>query len=95
MVGLARALWSNPGFLILDEPTSAMDRNMENFVLNLINKMKDTTCIILVTHNIKVARFCDRIYILENGQIQSAGNHHELMESENLNSLAFHELAVI
>lgn len=95
LVGLARAMWSNPGFLILDEPTSAMDRNMENFVLNLINKMKDAMCIILVTHNIKVARFCDRIYILENGQIQSAGNHHELMESENLYSLAFHELAVI
>jgi ABC-type bacteriocin/lantibiotic exporter with double-glycine peptidase domain len=92
LVGLARALWSKPKFLILDEPTSAMDRNTENFVLNLLDKLKTDICIILVTHRIKIARFSDRIYILENGQIHSNGKHEELMGSNNLYSNSFREL---
>ena len=92
LVGLARALWTNPGFLILDEPTAAMDRNMENFVLNLIRNLKDNRCIIIVTHRIKIARFSDQIYVLEEGLIKSSGNHEELMLSENLYSSTFREL---
>ena len=92
LVGLARALWTKPKLLILDEPTSAMDRNTENFVLNLLNTIKKDTCILLVTHRIKIARFSDRIYILENGQIQAQGRHDQLMQSENLYSLTFQEL---
>ncbi len=92
LVGLARALWTKPSFLILDEPTSAMDRNTENFVLNLLNSLKKDTCIILITHRIKTARFSDRIYILENGQIRTQGKHEELMASENLYSLSYKEL---
>ncbi len=92
LVGIARALWTKPKFLILDEPTSAMDRNTENFVLNLLNLLKKETCIILVTHRIKIARFSDRIYILENGQIRAQGKHEELMGSENLYSLSYTEL---
>ncbi|MCF8359006.1 MAG: peptidase domain-containing ABC transporter [Prolixibacteraceae bacterium] len=92
LVGLARALWSKPKFLILDEPTSAMDRNTENFVLNLLDNLKTEICIILVTHRIKIARFSDRIYILENGQIHSTGKHEELMGSNNLYSNSFREL---
>lgn len=92
LVGLARALWTKPKFLILDEPTSAMDRNTENFVLNLLNKMKKDTCIMLVTHRIKIARFSDRIYILDNGQIKTQGRHEELMSTENLYSMSYEEL---
>jgi len=95
LVGLARALWKDQPFLILDEPTSAMDRNMELFVLNLINNFKPTKCIILVTHRIKIARHSDRIYILENGKIHSSGDHDELMLSENLYSTAFRELVAL
>ncbi len=95
LVGLARALWKDQPFLILDEPTSAMDRKMELFVLNLINKLKPTKCIILVTHRIKIARHSDRIYILENGKIQSSGDHNELMRTENLYSTSFRELVAL
>lgn len=92
LVGLARALWRKPKLLILDEPTSAMDRNTENFVLDMLNTIKKDTCIIVVTHRIKIARFSDRIYILENGQIQAHGNHDKLLQTENLYSLSFNEL---
>lgn len=95
LVGLARALWTNPGLLILDEPTSSMDGKMENVVLDLLNKMKCSRCTIIVTHMIKIARFADKIYILENGKIQSSGNHEELLQSENLYSKLFHELIAV
>jgi ATP-binding cassette subfamily B protein len=69
-----------------------MDGKMENVVLHLLNKIKFNRCTIIVTHLIKVARIADQIYILENGKIQSSGNHEELMQSENLYSMLFHEL---
>ncbi len=93
LIGLARALWKKPQLLLLDEPTSAMDRNTENFVLSLLENIKKETATILVTHRIKIARFTDRIYILENGETVTTGNHQELMLTENLYSISFNELA--
>ncbi len=92
LVGLARALWNNPMFLILDEPTSAMDRNMENLVLDFLIKTKALRCVILVTHRVKIARLCDTVYVLENGRIEASGDHDKLMRSENFYSCAFREL---
>lgn len=88
LVGLARALWKNPSFLILDEPTSAMDRNMENLVLGFLTSTKALRCVILVTHRVKIARLCDTIYVLENGRIQASGTPAQLMTSDNLYSLS-------
>ncbi len=93
LVGLARALWKKPQVLLLDEPSSAMDRNTENFVLELLGKLKDEMIVILVTHRIKIARYSDRIYILENGETCLSGKHKDLMLSENLYSLSFQEIA--
>jgi len=92
LVGLARALWRSPSLLILDEPTSAMDRKMENQVLEFLIKTKALRCVILVTHRVKIARQCDTISVLENGRIQASGDHDELMRSENFYSCAFREL---
>lgn len=92
LVGLARALWQKPQLLLLDEPTSAMDRNTENFVLELLRGIKNEMCTILVTHRIKIARFSDHIHILENGATQTNGTHEDLMLSENLYSLSYKEI---
>ena len=92
LIGLARALWRDPGFLIMDEPTSGMDKRMEKWVFGFINKIKGDKCIILVTHKINVARFSDQICVLENGIIDSMGNHNELMLTKNLYSTTFNEL---
>lgn len=92
LVVLARAIFRKPQLLLLDEATSAMDRNTENFILSLLQKLKSEMGILLVTHRIKTAQRCDRIYILENGIISSAGTPQELMLTENFYSESYKEL---
>jgi ATP-binding cassette, subfamily C, bacteriocin exporter len=88
LVALARALFKDPQILLMDEPTSAMDRKTEAFIINLLDSLKSKMSMILVTHKIKTAKKADCIYILENGIIKESGNHEELMRHDNFYSLS-------
>lgn len=72
LVALARALYKKPQVLLLDEPTSAMDRNTEQFVINLLVKVKNEAAIFIITHRINLTGFADKVYVLENGVISQA-----------------------
>jgi ATP-binding cassette subfamily B protein len=78
LVGLARALYRNPSVMLIDEGTSAMDRNTEQFIINMIQKIKSNMAILMVTHRMKVARQSDYVYVLENGAIAKEGEPNEL-----------------
>lgn len=91
LVALARALYKKPQMLILDEATSAMDRNTENFTLNLLQNLRSELAVILITHRIKTASRVDKIYILEDGTIIDYGTPKELMSTNNFYSLSFKE----
>jgi len=87
MIALARALYHQPQLLILDEATAAMDRISEQFVLQLLVKLKSEIAVIFITHRLHILKsFCDRIYIIENGAIVAKGNHLQLLETLNLYS---------
>lgn len=92
LVALARALYHQPELLLLDEPTSALDRNTESFILNLLQKLKKSKGIILLTHRLKTAKKADRIYIIEKGCIKVKGTHGDLIKSDNLYSRAWRDL---
>ncbi len=92
IVALARALYQKPQLLLLDEPTAALDRDTELFVLELLQQLKANTIIITMTHRLKTARSADRIYIIEQGKTLLHGSHQELLCSENLYSKAWHDL---
>lgn len=81
LVALARALYKKPQLLILDEPSAAMDRHTENFVLQLLQTYREKTkcAMLMVTHRWKIAKDADQIYILNNGTITEQGNHAELL----------------
>jgi ATP-binding cassette subfamily B protein len=91
LVAMARALYKKPQLLLMDESTSAMDRNTEGFILDLLMQLRKEMAIIMVTHRTKTAKLADRIYILENGVIHASGKHEELIQEENLYSLAWRE----
>jgi ATP-binding cassette, subfamily C, bacteriocin exporter len=87
IIALARALYRQPQLLILDEVTAAMDRESEQFVLQLLERLKSKTAIVFITHRLHVLKtFCDRIYIMEKGNTTTQGNHQQLLETENLYS---------
>lgn len=74
LLALARALYSKPNVLLLDEATSAMDSKTEQFVLDLLEKLKPNLAILMITHNKAITEIADDIYELENGmtyQIQT------------------------
>jgi len=94
MVALARALYQKPQLLLLDEPTSAMDRETEKKVLHLLKKLRKEMAVIMVTHRVQSIKHADRIYILEKGEISTSGTPQSLMVADNLFSRAVQEMVV-
>jgi ATP-binding cassette subfamily B protein len=87
LISLVRALFKQPQLLIIDEATSAMDTDKENFIIQHLNKIKHKTAIIFITHKIHILKnFADRIYVFNNGNINLFGSHNELMSSDNFYS---------
>jgi len=95
LVGLARALYKKPQLLLIDEGTSAMDRQTEKFVMNLLRKMKSNAAVLMVTHRLQTALESDVVYLLEDGTIVSSGMPNQLLESENFLSANYRELTTL
>ena len=72
-VAIARAISFDPEIILADEPTGNLDRKNTELVSNLLLEYsrKKKICLILVTHNMNLARKCDRILKLADGQIKS------------------------
>ena len=71
-VAIARAISFDPEIILADEPTGNLDRKNTELVSNLLLEYsrKKKICLILVTHNMNLARKCDRIMKLVDGQIK-------------------------
>jgi ABC-type protease/lipase transport system fused ATPase/permease subunit len=79
-IGLARAVYKNPKFLILDEPTSNLDEQGEQLLLTALSSMKkhhDCTCI-MVTHKPSLLHSMDKILVLRDGQVAMFGPKDEV-----------------
>ncbi len=68
-IGIARALYHNPGVLVLDEATSSLDSKTEQSVMNAIYNLSHQKTIIIISHQATSVEPCDRIYVLGGGQI--------------------------
>jgi ABC-type lipoprotein export system ATPase subunit len=71
-IAIARALVNDPRLLLADEPTGNLDWKTGQRILNLIrdlHQQKELTSII-VTHNEKVAQFCQKTFLMENGELK-------------------------
>jgi phospholipid/cholesterol/gamma-HCH transport system ATP-binding protein len=85
-VGLARALITNPDYILYDEPTTGLDPVMSNSIDNLIdslsNKLKVTS--IVVTHDMySVKNVADKVAMIHEGKIYFSGTPAELINSED------------
>lgn len=76
----ARALYKVAPLMVLDEPTAALDPIAENQMYqNFAEAAKGRTCV-YISHRLSSTRFCDRILLMEHGQIIEEGTHDALME---------------
>lgn len=78
-IGIARALYNQPEVLILDEGTSALDTETENYIMESVARLKGTLTIILVAHRYSTLHFADMVYKMQNGSIVSKGKLEELV----------------
>ena len=77
---LARAYYHHPSFMILDEPTAAMDAISEQEMYQSYLSFIGDHNALFISHRLASTRFCDRIVFLENGKIVEEGIHEKLME---------------
>lgn len=68
-IGLARAIYSQPDILILDEVTSSLDPSNETLLIELISDLCSDLTTVLVTHRIEAVRKCNRLIRIENGTV--------------------------
>jgi len=93
LLALIRVLYKKPQLILLDEFTSAMDRKTEQFVLDLLIKLKQDISIIFISHRLNALKhFADRIYIIENGNSNSFGTHEQLLKTDNFYSQFWNNL---
>lgn len=78
-IGIARALYNNPEILILDEGTSALDTETENYIMEAVAHLKGKLTILLIAHRYSTLHFCDIVYKMQNGLIISKGKLEELV----------------
>lgn len=76
---LARSLYKNSPFIILDEPTAALDPIAENEMYLKYNSFTKNKTALYISHRLSSTRFCDRIILLDNGKIIEEGTHEELI----------------
>lgn len=80
-VGLARALYTRPSVLVLDEATSNLDQGTERRIVETLAALPGGTTMIVVTHRMASVRRCDRILYLDAGVIRAEGTFDELRAS--------------
>ncbi|MCD8095873.1 MAG: ABC transporter ATP-binding protein [Ruminococcus sp.] len=78
-VAIARALYSDSKFIILDEPTASLDPVAESKLYQLFQKIIHQRGYIMISHRLASAKLCDKILVLQNGSIIEEGSHDELM----------------
>jgi ABC-type multidrug transport system fused ATPase/permease subunit len=89
-VGIARALYHDPDMLIFDEATSALDNLTEKAVMDAIHNLTRVKTILVIAHRLSTVRACDRIFLLDRGQLKATGTFEELLAQD----ATFQELAM-
>jgi subfamily B ATP-binding cassette protein HlyB/CyaB len=79
-VAIARALITNPKIIIFDEATSALDYESESIIQKNLNLIKKDRTMFIVAHRLSAVYECDRIIVMDKGEIVESGTHAELMK---------------
>ena len=78
-VAIARALLANPPVLIFDEATSALDYESERIIFNNMGAIGEKRTMLIIAHRLSAVRRCDKIIVIDKGEIVESGTHEQLM----------------
>ncbi|NEP84937.1 MAG: ATP-binding cassette domain-containing protein [Okeania sp. SIO3B3] len=90
-IGIARALYHDPGLIIMDEATSALDSLTEADIIKEINLISKQKTLIIIAHRMSTIQNCDVIHLIEDGKIICSDRYSNLIE----NCDSFRELVKI
>ena len=78
-IALARTFFRDAPFVILDEPTAALDAKAEHELFARIGELLANRSVLLISHRFSTVRSADRIYVLDHGRVTESGTHDELL----------------
>jgi ATP-binding cassette subfamily B protein len=78
-VALARAFFRDAPFIVLDEPTAALDARAEYDLFRSLTQLATGKAVLLISHRFSSVRDADRIYVLRDGRVVEEGSHDQLM----------------
>ena len=78
-VAIARALLANPPVLIFDEATSALDYESERVIFNNMGAIGEKRTMLIIAHRLSAVRRCDKIIVIDKGEIVESGTHEQLL----------------
>ena len=78
-IGIARAMYNLPKIMVFDEATSSLDIENENKILDEIYENRDDKTLIIISHRNNTVKYCDLIYVLEDGKLIDQGPFKEII----------------
>ena len=82
-IGIARALYNKPKVIVFDEATSSLDVYNENKILKEIYENKKDKTLIIISHRNNTVKYCDLIYVMEDGKIIDSGTFEQIMKKHS------------
>ncbi len=83
-ISIARLFLKNPDIIIIDEGTSALDVETEEYVMEEIRKEFSDRTIIMITHRLKILDIAEKVVVMENGRIIEEGTKEQLIKEKGV-----------
>ena len=87
-VAIARAIFHDKSVIVFDEATNSLDGISEKIIIDQLKLLSQTKTIFLVSHNIKLTKSADIIYLINNGSVTDSGKYEDLMKNDIFKKLS-------